>query len=571
MKKSSDRYISALHWLSKPKVQILFFALLCLCSLILGWRQYLWLVQAGDNQLQNAQREMAIAVAEAMENIRSELESQVIQALESENRNTAVISRVETLAFNNGQPMDGQSSDLYGSLESRLNGGRAPSPRGRLHTIASGNDHLMVMSLVELSGNTQSSYQMHLIQLNRNAFVDDVVRPALESALDNYRFRIHWQNTPLTLDGATIDAPADLRWSLNQVGFRPLRQTDGQFEFILPRERQTENAATVTPDPLEVFGQIDEILRAFRTDAANPTHQTGLVLHVYANGGSLRSLIDRQIWLNTGFGWAVLILLLFTGGLLIMNSQRLKVQQQREQEFVATISHELRTPLTVIRSAADNLQSGMVTQPDSIIRYGDEITRQSQRLDRMIESTLYYSRLPSQTSLRMDSKPSDAFINEILAPLEKVANDRRVTLHKRISLESAWVCTDLTGLRLILENLIMNALIHGQPEKGSAQIWLSIEVNNRRIRIDVDDNGMGIPKSEQNRVFEPFVRGHHSEQQQRPGTGLGLNLVKRTTERLGGSLAMESPYVTPLETHQQGTRFKVELPNHVTGTEDTPT
>jgi signal transduction histidine kinase len=109
----------------------------------------------------------------------------------------------------------------------------------------------------------------------------------------------------------------------------------------------------------------------------------------------------------------------------------------------------------------------------------------------------------------------------------------------------------------------MNALIHATPDSDPAYIWLKVSQTLTELILSVADNGPGIPKKEQKQVFSPFVRGKRSEQNQKPGTGLGLSLIQRTVIILQGKITLHSPYQSDLGQTEKGCLFTVTLPIRV--------
>ena len=179
----------------------------------------------------------------------------------------------------------------------------------------------------------------------------------------------------------------------------------------------------------------------------------------------------------------------------------------------------------------------------------------------MIESTLLYSGMPNQSKAKEDTIQTAEFLDEILIPLTQLANNNHIEIFNKQQALPQQIITDSNALRMILENLIMNCIIHGQSEKTASKIWFTISIkDNDYLLIEVQDNGTGIAKKEQKQVFKAFVRGKKSEQNQHPGSGLGLNLIKRMVDVLSGSITLNSPYINSLGLKENGTQFTVTLP-----------
>ncbi len=281
-------------------------------------------------------------------------------------------------------------------------------------------------------------------------------------------------------------------------------------------------------------------------------------LEVFSAGGSLAGAIRQQEALGIGLSLGILGVLVVSVFVLARLYVRSAALRTSEQEFVASMSHELRTPISVIQATSENLRRGLVSDPSRVVRYSEVIYGQIKRLAGMVESILLYSGLqagkPRAPSLTEIDLPG--LIDEVTQPLFYLAADRGSTLSVSIGAVPARIRTDRMALSVIVENLVINAVRHADP----ADIALRVDCHGGRLRIVVEDGGPGIPARDQRRVFEPFVRGERSVREQKPGSGLGLNLVRRVVELLEGTVVLESPYVSEGKGQQPGCRFTVDLP-----------
>jgi len=211
---------------------------------------------------------------------------------------------------------------------------------------------------------------------------------------------------------------------------------------------------------------------------------------------------------------------------------------QAQWEFVSAVTHELRTPVTALRSIAENMSDGVVS-PGRISRYGQLIVLQVERLSQMIEDVLEFGR-----SRRTDGTDANGTA-DVTAVLDEALAAYASTLER----QGFRVARDIPGglppaqcsapaLRRSLENLIGNAIKY-----GAAGRWIGIGVRDGgkgEIIISIEDKGCGIETDERKRVFEPFFRGRGARAGQVPGTGLGLTVVKKCIESLGGRITVES-------------------------------
>ncbi len=221
---------------------------------------------------------------------------------------------------------------------------------------------------------------------------------------------------------------------------------------------------------------------------------------------------------------------------------------QLKSSFLALVSHELRTPL-----AALELQLQLVIRKDLPAPERAILNRMAGRLSRLhelIESLLQYSQLQSG---RLESHDEQidlgALIRECLEEVRPQAEDKRISLMSAIPERLPSCVCDRTRLRLILLNLLGNAVKF--TDIGS--VSLRLVTRGEEIRISVSDTGPGIPVEQKQRIFEPFVQLEIMQHKHLPGIGLGLALVRELSAALGGRVEVESEV-------GRGSTFTVALP-----------
>ena len=200
-------------------------------------------------------------------------------------------------------------------------------------------------------------------------------------------------------------------------------------------------------------------------------------------------------------------------------------KQQREQmrrEFSANVSHELKTPLTSISGYAEIMKNGLVKQED-IPRFAENIYKETGRLITMVGDIIKLSQLDeNQVALQKEEVDLYSVAREVVERLQATASGHSVTLS--LLGESRTV----NGVRQILDEMIYNLCINGiiyNREGGYVQV--RVEDREGHTVLAVKDNGIGIPQSDQQRVFERFYRVDKSHSKQVGGTGLGLSIVKQ--------------------------------------------
>ncbi len=222
--------------------------------------------------------------------------------------------------------------------------------------------------------------------------------------------------------------------------------------------------------------------------------------------------------------------------------------ERLKSDLVATVSHELRTPLTSIVGFAETLLRH--DPPPAERRQFLEITReQALRLGRLVDDLLDLRAL-SEGPARLELETIDicALLREQADLLAPTSDLHRIDVD--VPLKPLHVEADAFRLRQVISNLISNAIKYS-PAGGVVR--LRAAPAGDRVRIEVADEGMGIPAAVQPRVFEPFFRGDDAARRMIGGVGLGLALSHEIVEAHGGSIGFESR-------ERAGSTFFVELP-----------
>ncbi|NJL12583.1 MAG: ATP-binding protein [Microscillaceae bacterium] len=141
-------------------------------------------------------------------------------------------------------------------------------------------------------------------------------------------------------------------------------------------------------------------------------------------------------------------------------------------------------------------------------------------------------------------------VEEVQQQQKFVAKEKNILLQQRVSAEAGKIYTDITHLRVILNNLLGNAIRYADFSKASPFVEIRAYKAPGGIVIEVRDNGLGIAPEHQSRIFEMFYRAHEKAQ----GSGLGLHLVKQSVEKLGGQIKVNSQV-------GEGTTFQLFLPS----------
>lgn len=258
---------------------------------------------------------------------------------------------------------------------------------------------------------------------------------------------------------------------------------------------------------------------------------------------------------NLAISFGLLGVLAGTMVLLFSVARRAERLAKLQMEFVAGVSHELCTPLAVINSAAENIVDGVVEGPAQVQEYGTMIREQGRRLERLVDEVLLFAAGRFGKS-GYDLRPTEVapLLEQTLAVSETMLRDSGFTFEKKIEPELPFVIADAEALSKCVENLISNAMKYAGEER-----WIRLRAAysahgiSSEVRISVEDKGMGISAADLPHVFEPFYRGQDAREGQVRGVGLGLYLVKRMMEAMGGGVSVSSKL-------SHGSTFTLHLP-----------
>lgn len=221
----------------------------------------------------------------------------------------------------------------------------------------------------------------------------------------------------------------------------------------------------------------------------------------------------------------------------ISDITRQKELQQTKNDVISLVSHEMRTPLAAIQGMSE-LLAAYDLEPAKRREMNLAINEEVKRLTRMITEYLNITRLESG-AFRLHYTPVrlEALLDRTLLLLEPVAAERRIQLRRHVAADVPAVFADSDLVTRAVENLLSNAIKYSPPDR---QVTVTVDATDTHVRIDVADQGYGIPAADVDRVFEKFYRVARLEDADTPGTGLGLALVREIAELHSGSVTIQS-------------------------------
>ena len=225
----------------------------------------------------------------------------------------------------------------------------------------------------------------------------------------------------------------------------------------------------------------------------------------------------------------------------------IKNVEKIKKDFVSNVSHELRTPLTSIKGYAETLRNEVDTAPGK--KYLETIERNTDRLINIVNDLLLLSDLEEKAVLDLEDIDLRGFLENVIGIFDKRLKDKLLSLVIDVKENLSPIKADLFKLEQMLVNLLDNAVKY--TDRG--EITVSLDVHEKRVRIQVKDTGIGIPKDDIPHVFERFYVVDKSRSRKSGGTGLGLSIVKHIVLLHHGTIDIESAL-------GKGTSVTVNLP-----------
>ncbi len=227
---------------------------------------------------------------------------------------------------------------------------------------------------------------------------------------------------------------------------------------------------------------------------------------------------------------------------------------EAKAEFVSFASHQLKTPLTSIKWISESLEKDMANFTAEQMQFVRTIRQESERMMGMVNDFLNVSRLELGTLIpQREVFDISELSQSVVTEQQHMADEKHITIKLTAPAGLSKVTGDKNLARMILQNLVSNAIKY-TPKGGTVTCEVSSKGTLREsILIRVTDTGIGIPKNEQEHIFERLHRAANARAQVTDGTGLGLYLVKKILDQAGGSVSFES-------IEGKGTTFEVSMP-----------
>jgi two-component system phosphate regulon sensor histidine kinase PhoR len=219
------------------------------------------------------------------------------------------------------------------------------------------------------------------------------------------------------------------------------------------------------------------------------------------------------------------------------------------QDFVASAGHELRTPVAAIRSLAEALAAGGLSDPETGPEFVRQIIDNTERLERLVDDMLELARVETVAHRELCPVHVKSVIEKAVERLRVQAESAGLRLVVSVG-DDLWARGDGEDIETAIVNLLDNAIKYA-ADGGSVEIEAAAD--DGEVLIRVVDHGPGIPLAERQRIFERFYRLDKARSRQMGGTGLGLSIVKHAVEKMGSRVWIE-------DTPGGGATFVIALP-----------
>ena len=235
----------------------------------------------------------------------------------------------------------------------------------------------------------------------------------------------------------------------------------------------------------------------------------------------------------------------------LRNMQKMREDDRRKDEFLATLAHELRDPLAPLSNVLELMKRGNGSD-DILEQVRDTIDRQLSHLVQLVDDLLDMSRITrNRLDLRKRRVELSSVIHQALDAARPMAASFGHELHVALPPEPVFLNADPVRLAQVFGNLLTNACKYTEP---GGHIWLSAELHEDEVIVKVRDTGIGIPHNKLVSVFDMFSQLPAARELSQGGLGIGLTLVKRLVGLHGGTVEASSPGAG------KGTEFIIRLP-----------
>ena len=300
-----------------------------------------------------------------------------------------------------------------------------------------------------------------------------------------------------------------------------------------------------------VAGVEETIREPFAASVIGPYFPGWTVQLFFKGGDTLERAASEQIAVYIWTGVLLIMLILASGGIAAQSIGHQVRLNKLKNDFIATVTHELKTPLASMRVLVDTLLEGNYRDPNQVTEYLQLVSRENERLSRLIDNFLTFSRMERNKQAFQMRPVSPVSIAHTAAQAVKTKLGRgHCCFETAIPDELPEIRADHDAMVTVLVNLLDNAYKYSYEEKC---ITLSVTAEGGSVCFSVHDNGLGIPRRALKKIFQRFYQVDRSLTRRTEGCGLGLSIAKFIVDAHQGTITVESK-------PGQGSTFTVRIP-----------
>lgn len=257
---------------------------------------------------------------------------------------------------------------------------------------------------------------------------------------------------------------------------------------------------------------------------------------IYFPTKSTYLISKMQIWIFSSFVMLIVIAFYAYALFVMMKQKRLS---EFQKDFIDNMTHEFKTPISTISISADVLsQPEIVQKPEKLQNYATIIKSEAGRLNNQVEKVLQMSKIEKDTfELKKEKLDLHKIVKNALANLEGGFKQKNCQIEQKLLAKKSFIEADKVHLKNTIYNLLDNALKYS---KENPKIILQTQNQKNKLILSISDNGIGMDKTMQKRVFDKFFRVPTDNIHDVKGFGIGLNYVKTIVEAHGWEIELES-------------------------------
>ena len=306
------------------------------------------------------------------------------------------------------------------------------------------------------------------------------------------------------------------------------------------------NAGWNADDSLTVTDMSGNVILGYETTSPN-ANRIALLFDenfppwkIEVNGNQTRTFLFSAIFKSYYF-WTILAMMAILGFGIVIIGRTISHEKEvlkLKSDFVSSVSHEFKTPITSIKALIERLLEGTVKDEARMKEYYSVISQDAEDLGHLVGNILDISKM--EEGLEQYDFAETEFKGWLEGTVRKFfsrTTNRRYKIQTSITEPSIPLNIDKNAMKLAITNLLDNAVKYSSED---SEIRVSHEKQGNTLLVKIKDDGIGIPKNEQAKIFEKFYRGKSALDHSATGTGLGLTIVKQVVEAHGGKVQVES-------------------------------